>query len=101
LGLSVNLDKTKVMVFGKGGRLSKYEKWGFNGNKIEIVNKYTYLGFALTTKLSFDVALGEVVGRAKGKVVEILRTMWKLGTTGGGDTAHYVEVRYNRLMYVF
>jgi hypothetical protein len=32
LGLSVNLDKTKVRVFGKGGRLSKYEKWGFNGN---------------------------------------------------------------------
>jgi hypothetical protein len=48
---------------------------------IEIVNKYIYLGFALTTKLSFDVALGDVVGRAKGKVVEILRTMWKLGTT--------------------
>jgi hypothetical protein len=81
LGLSVNLDKTKVMVFRKGGRLSKYEKWFFNGSKIEIVNKYTYLGFTLTTKLSFNVALGEVVGRAKGRVVEILRTMWNLGTT--------------------
>jgi hypothetical protein len=39
------------------------------------------LGFYLTTKLSFDLALEEVVGRAKGKVVEILRTLWNLGST--------------------
>jgi hypothetical protein len=43
LGLSVNLDKTKVMVFRKGERLSKYEKWFYNGMNIEIVNKYIYI----------------------------------------------------------
>jgi hypothetical protein len=42
MGLSVNLDITKVMVFRKGGRLSKYEKWFYNGMNIEIVNKYIW-----------------------------------------------------------
>jgi hypothetical protein len=80
LGLSVNLDKTKIKVFRKGERTSKKETWFYKGQQIEIVNKYKYLGFTSTTKLSFDLALGEVVGKAKGKVVEILRTMWNLGT---------------------
>jgi hypothetical protein len=69
-GLEVNLDKTKVMVFRKGGRLASREKWYYRGEEIEIVNKYKYLGFILTTRLSFDLAI-EVMGRAKGKVVEI------------------------------
>jgi hypothetical protein len=81
LGLKVNLDKTKIMVFRRGGRISKKERWFYKGKEIELVNKYKYLGFYLTTKLSFDLALEEVVGRAKGKVVEILRTLWNLGST--------------------
>jgi len=79
LGLTVNLKKTKIMVFRKGGHLGKAEKWFYQGKEVEIVNSYKYLGFTLTTKLSFDIALDEFAGRAKGKVVEILKTMWSLG----------------------
>ena len=43
LGLSVNLKKTKVMVFRKGGHLAKSEKWYYNSSEIEIVNSYKYL----------------------------------------------------------
>jgi hypothetical protein len=78
LGLSVNLSKTKVMIFRKGGHLSKAEKWFYKGKQIEVVNSYKYLGFTLTTKLSFDIALDEFAGRAKRKVVEIMKTMWRL-----------------------
>ena len=79
LGLMVNLNKTKIMVFRKGGHLGKYEKWFYKGKEIEIVNNYKYLGFTLTTRLSFDSALDDFTGRAKGRVVEIMRTMWSLG----------------------
>jgi len=78
LGLSVNLNKTKIMIFRKGGHLSKAEKWFYKGKQIEVVNSYKYLGFTLTTKLSFDIALEEFAGRAKRKVVEIMKTMWRL-----------------------
>jgi hypothetical protein len=37
--LSVNIDKTKVMVFRKGGFLGKHECWFYNGSKLEVVNK--------------------------------------------------------------
>ena len=42
--LVVNLSKTKVMVFLRGGQLSPRVKFFYLGNEIEIVNVYTYLG---------------------------------------------------------
>lgn len=81
LGLSVNLSKTKIMIFRKGGHLSKKEKWFFKGQEIEVVNSYKYLGFTLTTKLSFDIALEEFAGRAKGKIVDLFKTMKSLACT--------------------
>ena len=50
LGLTVNLDKTKVMIFRKGGHIAAGEKWFYDGKEMEIVNSYKYLGFTLTTK---------------------------------------------------
>ena len=32
------LDKSKVVVFKKGGLLGVTEKWTFNGNQLEVVN---------------------------------------------------------------
>ena len=79
LGLVVNLDKTKVMVFRKGGYLGRAEKWYYGREKIEVVNSYKYLGFTFTTKLSTDIALAEFAGRAKKKIVIIFKTLYKLG----------------------
>ena len=79
LGLVVNLDKTKVMVFRKGGFLGRAEKWYYGREQIEVVNSYKYLGFTFTTKLSIDIALAEFAGRAKKKIVIIFKTLYKLG----------------------
>ena len=35
LGLKVNLNKTKIIVFRKGGFLGKNEKWFYSGNKLK------------------------------------------------------------------
>ena len=60
LGLTVNLDKTKVMIFRKGWHIGAGEKCVFfNGNEIEIVNSYKYVGYTLTTKLSSNSACEE------------------------------------------
>ena len=79
LGLTVNLEKTKIMVFRKGGYLSRREKWFLKGRNIEVVNSYKYLGFTFTTKMSFEVGLEDCCRRAKSKVAEIFKTMWALG----------------------
>ena len=46
---SVNRDKTKVVVFRKGGRLSDNLSFYYDGHKLDIVNKYTYLGIVFTS----------------------------------------------------
>ena len=79
LGLVVNLEKTKVMVFRKGGFLGRLEKWYYGDERLEVVNKYKYLGYTLTTKLSVDIALAEYAGKAKGRVVGIFRALYRLG----------------------
>ena len=45
LNLTVNIAKTKVVVFRKGGRLPTQ----FKGSNIEIVNKFCYLGIFFTS----------------------------------------------------
>ena len=80
LGLSVNLDKTKVMIFRKGGHIAAGEKWFYNGSKIEIVNSYKYLEYTLTTKLSTNSSCEEYASKAKGKILDLMKTMWSLGS---------------------
>ena len=79
MGLKVNIQKTKIIVFRKGGFLGKSEKWFLNGERIETVNNYKYLECLMTTKLSEEIALAEYVGRAKSKVYAILKTLKTLG----------------------
>lgn len=44
--LQLNTDKTKIMIFSN--KKVKYPKFLFNGNEIEIVDEYKYLGILLT-----------------------------------------------------
>jgi hypothetical protein len=37
--LKINTSKTKIVVFKKGGKLSKYENWKMGGKKIEVAKK--------------------------------------------------------------
>ena len=49
--LEINIQKTKVMIFGKG-RIPKAE-FEIRGEKIDIVKQFSYLGVILTPQLSF------------------------------------------------
>ena len=50
--LQVNIDKTKVLIFKKGGQLSRREKWYYNGHILETVNGFSYVGVHFTSNLS-------------------------------------------------
>ena len=75
LGLEVNLDKTKIIVFRKGGFLGKFEKWNYDGVPIEVVNSYTYLGVEFSTKMSFVNCTLPLISKASKACYEILRSL--------------------------
>ncbi len=52
-GLTVNLDKSMIMVCRKGGRLKDSECFSFNNTPIKITNNYKYLGVTITTAGKF------------------------------------------------
>lgn len=80
LGLDVNLDKTNIMVFRKGGYLAEKEKWWYGNLEIKVTNSYKYLGMIFTTKLSLNVGWAETCNKAKRGVIAILKSMRTLNS---------------------
>ena len=62
--LEVNVDKTKIVVFRKGGNLSSKEKWTYAGEEIEIVSSFNYLGIVLSSRGAFIKATNTLAGKA-------------------------------------
>ena len=75
LGLEVNLDKTQIVVFRKGGHLSKYEHWHYGTNNLNVVNSYKYLGIDFPTKLSFVNCTTSFIMKAKKSCIELLKSL--------------------------
>ena len=51
--LKVNIEKTKIVVFRKGGVISQNLHWYYDGKEIEIVNTFNYLGVIFSCGGSF------------------------------------------------
>ena len=62
--LIVNTNKTKVMIFRKGGRNNNTEHFIYNGNAIEIVDKFTYLGIVFSSGGSFRNTYSQLADQA-------------------------------------
>ena len=75
--LTVNIDKTKIMVFRGGGRLAKGLCWYLGKQKIEIVNRFCYLGFVFTPKLSESIGVKILAKKGKKALLSVLRVLWK------------------------
>ena len=76
LGLKVNTDKIKIIVFHKGGHLTSRESWYLREQKLEVVCKYKYLGLNFFTLLSFNIGTEDFVSQAKKKAtIEILKAL--------------------------
>ena len=75
--MEVNKDKTKIMVFRKGGVLAKHEKWFYNDTRLEVVNKYCYLGFNFTMKLSCKQGTNHSAAKGKNAVISLSKAFQK------------------------
>lgn len=61
----INISKSKVMIFGGGGRRAAREQWELNGQNLDVVSEYKYLGVVFTPKLSMQIHLQERKKTAK------------------------------------
>ncbi|CAB0013484.1 unnamed protein product, partial [Nesidiocoris tenuis] len=77
--LTINLAKSKVMIFGKGGRRGRLERWSLGGEPVEIVASYKYLGVTMDSGLSYKSHFEER-GLAAGVAVSKL---WPLMSRSG------------------
>jgi len=73
LDLNINTDKTKVMVFRHGGFLGRYERWHVDGQPLEVVNSYVYLGYKFTTTMSSVEAAKHLAGKGRRAVHNVLK----------------------------
>ena len=63
-GLTVNIDKTKVLIFNKGGHKFTSYNFTLNGLKIDIVQSYCYLGIIFSSCGSFKRACEALSNKA-------------------------------------
>ena len=78
LGLRVNLNKSNIIVFRKGGFLARNEAWTLDGKAMPVVNTCKYLGILFSTKLSFNIACKDLACRGKKPLVQIMRKLFLL-----------------------
>jgi len=63
--MEVNLDKSQIMIFQKGGRKRLSEQWAYKGEPVTIVPEYRYLGVVLPPSLSFKKHVSQRIAQAK------------------------------------
>ena len=79
-GLAINLNKSKIMVFRRGGILKRCEKWYFNGKNVEVVSQYKYLGVLFTTMLSWSSSQRNLAAQARKALAAIQNCQRKAGS---------------------
>ena len=78
------MTKTRIVVFRKGGHLSRHERWTYGDVAVEVVNSYKYLGIALTTKLSTTQAVADFLPKAERKIITTLKALRKINCIDWG-----------------
>eukprot|EP00745_Piridium_sociabile_P032248 TRINITY_DN54259_c0_g1_i1.p1 TRINITY_DN54259_c0_g1~~TRINITY_DN54259_c0_g1_i1.p1 ORF type:complete len:488 (+),score=9.92 TRINITY_DN54259_c0_g1_i1:311-1774(+) len=77
-GLTVNMDKTKVVVFKNGGFVKNCEKWFYAGKEILVEPSYNYLGVIFGSTLNWSKCVQNLSGKALRAVAGIKRLYFRL-----------------------
>ncbi|MCG8034648.1 MAG: endonuclease/exonuclease/phosphatase family protein, partial [Candidatus Thiodiazotropha taylori] len=75
--LKINVSKTKIMVFRKGGILPRNLAFYYDGELLEIVSKFRYLGIVFTAGGSFSEAQNTLAGQAQKAIFKMNKYLYK------------------------
>ncbi|KAH0816582.1 hypothetical protein GEV33_006209 [Tenebrio molitor] len=73
--LMVNVEKSKMMVFRKGGGRRKINEWRWEKDKIEEVKEFKYLGYVMNERNTAAAHVRELVKKAN----KIIGAVWGIG----------------------
>lgn len=95
--LTVNTAKTKAMIFRKGGRLSRHDKFYYQNCNLEVVSGYTYLGVPFSSSGSFSSAKNHFINKS----ISATNAMWPILTGGKiGSPAHWFRLFHSLVLSV-
>ena len=77
MGIEINLNKTKTMVFKKGARLSREEKWFLNGRQLEVVRSHKVLGVTFHYNGSWAAQHNNAVSKSQLALFTLLKFYFK------------------------
>ena len=75
--LEVSLEKTKVVVFKKGRKLNRFEKWYYMNQRVEVVPEYTYLGVTFSGSGSWANHISQARSKADRACIALLKFVFK------------------------
>ncbi|KAI5738073.1 hypothetical protein M8J77_002623 [Diaphorina citri] len=78
--LIVNVDKTKIMIFRRKGRVSKKYKFTMGRDTLEIVSQYIYLGVLFTAQACFRENAKRVVNKTS-SATSVVNSIWAKSRT--------------------
>ena len=81
LQLKVNMSKSNIVVFRKGGYLAAREVWFYGNSEMTVVNSYKYLGIYFSTRLSFRYACEDLVSRAKRTLLCVMTKLYRINNS--------------------
>ena len=77
--MSVNMAKSQIIVFRRGGVIKKSEKWFYKGKEMTIVSYYKYLGLMLSSRNVWAKATTTLADQARKSMGGIFRMVRNIG----------------------
>ena len=75
--LKVNVSKTKILIFRKGGRIARDLVFIYDGKSLEIIKAFKYLGIVFTAGGSFSEAQNTLAGQAQKAIFKLNKCLYK------------------------
>ena len=75
--LKVNVLKSKILIFRVGGLLPRNLSFSYEGEVLEIVKCFKYLGIVFTAGGSFSEAQNTLVGQAQKAIFKLNKCLYK------------------------
>lgn len=97
-GLTVNLSKTKVLVFKNGGFNRQTEKWTYKGDQIQVVADYCYLGVIFGSTLNWGKCIKNPSSKAKKAMAVIKRLHHILGSIPVNTLFHIFDTKIKLIL---
>ena len=92
--LKVNVSKTKILIFRKGGILPRNLSFTYEGEDLEILKSFKYLGIVFTSGGSFSETQKTLAGQAQKAIFNLNKYLYKFTYI---SPAHKLEL-YDKLI---